>query len=447
MTESPWQPFGPVRRRADALFVKINDDSWLGYTQNTQWQSLLLDGPTKTIATGSMQGNDFPGAYYFDGHSRRQFIAWVTGPAPAVDWRRLRFEVRMEEPRIGESAKRRIGEFPSPVADSPLAGSGEGEGGEGGFIFGVFARTAEALPPELNFEVISCPRASVPDPWQALRVLIDTSFEHWPLPAVEGEAPDWTAMAEQTLADLGTTRCQISVAGPGPLPARTGVSANRRAGDVRNESLAASPIRPLADSSSGGVPSEIGYTAYAIGTGHLRSVPQPHLELFVQTDLALSLTRYAQASGNTAAGAEAGRLRQLLRRFFNPENGFLENHYPPADFTLMDFSSVWPPPDAGAGPRRVFNSWYQLHNLHRVLETARISGDAELAELGWRALETASRFVRSMQYLLPIWADWAPLERNGETANGREARRELIHSEGPQWGRAWRRGRRGRGRR
>ncbi len=126
--------------------------------------------------------------------------------------------------------------------------------------FGLFASTAEALPAELTLQALQRPRQTVPDPWEALQVLIDTSFQFWPLPPLVGTAPDWAATARQTFADLLKPISQITVKG------------------VR------------------------GYNAYAL-TGEKRGAPQPYLELFVQLDLALSLARYARLTGDAALAA------------------------------------------------------------------------------------------------------------------------------------------------
>ena len=324
-----WQPVTNLMRRDDALAVAVNRDTWLNYTQMTQWFSLLLDGPTKSIVTTLIQGNDFPGAYYFDWLTRSEYLLWASG---ARDWRKMRFEVRNED---GET------------------------------VLGLFARTCEPLSADTQLRALRRPRATIPTAWDALRTLVDESFVLYPLPPLGGPAPDWSAMARQTFADLARPDCRHEVNG-----AR-------------------------------------GYHAYVI-TGEKRGIAQPNLELFVQTDLALSLARYACTAGDFGVKAEADHLRGVLKRFFNSEERFLENFHPP-----RDFFGPWPEPEDGRRARRVFNNWYQFHNLHKVLAVAERSGDSELAAMGLAVLKTGGELVRRHHYLLPLFADWVNLESCG----------------------------------
>lgn len=325
---TPWQPVTDLTRSAHAWHLTVNQDSWLNYTQNTQWFSVLHTGPTRTITAGQHQGNDFPGAYYYDALSRQEFFLWATG---ATDWRRHRYEVR--------------------VAD-------------GHTHFGLYAVDGAALPAGVQLAALRRPATQVPDSWQALRIAIATAQAHWPLPPVSGPAPDWSALAQQTLRDLQRPDCHLEHAG------------------------------------------EKGYNAY-VRTGKGRGVPQPALELFVQTDIALSLARYGQATGHAAASAEARRLLPVLARFHNRDLHLLENNLPFASFATMEISGPqWPPVAPGRAPRRVLNSWYQFHTLHKVLEIAHRTGDATLRAAGLDTLGSAQRLMAAQAHLPPLFCDW-----------------------------------------
>jgi hypothetical protein len=339
-----WKNVDQIVRRDDALIVRLSQDTWLNYIQLTQWFSVFLSGPTKTISTTiHSQGNDFPGAYYYDRISQTETILWVSGPK---NWRKMRFEVRVEDDQT---------------------------------YFGLFASTAEPLPPGLVLQALQRPRQTVPDPWEALQILMDISFQFWPLPPMAETAPDWDAIARQTFDDLLKPICQITVNG------------------VR------------------------GYNAYAL-TGEKRGSPQPYLELFVQLDLALSLARYSRLTGDPAFIAEADYLRGLINYFYLPDEAMLDNHYPPRNFgdfgSWLEENSVnpgdpWPGPRPGQHRRRVQNSWYAFHNLHKALEIAWMSGDRELSEIGLRCVETGRRFAHAHKYLFPLFGDWANMEPCG----------------------------------
>jgi hypothetical protein len=153
MQPEPWIRVPDVRRRDDALFVEVNADTWLNYTQSSQFFSVFLDGPTKSVNPAlPIQGNDFPGAYYFDIKTLTETVFWVSG---SKDWRRMRYEVRMEGDRT---------------------------------VAGLFARSPGPLPADVQLHVLRRPRGTVPDPWEALRVLVDTAAAFWPLPAPQGAA-------------------------------------------------------------------------------------------------------------------------------------------------------------------------------------------------------------------------------------------------------------------
>ncbi len=112
-------------------------------------------------------------------------------------------------------------------------------------------------------------------------------------------------------------------------------------------------------------------------------------------------------------------MRGLIKYFYQPDEGISDNFYPSRNFgdydavldeNLMNQGDPWSAPHPGQRRRRVQNSWYSFHNLHKVLEIAWMSGDRELSEMGLKYLETGRRFAHAQNYLFPMFGDWANME-------------------------------------
>jgi len=329
MHEQNWVPVENVERQSHSQAVPLNESSWIDHTQGDQFLSVMVGGPTRSISTSPIQGNDFPGVYYFDSVSRTETILWAEGE---TDWRRMAFDLRHEEGRLW---------------------------------LGLFSRDHRSLPDGVHVAAHQRPRRQAPPtPIEALRILIDASFSLWPIGACESEAPDWSAMAQQTLSDLQRDDCRETVEG------------------VR------------------------GYTSYVVD-GSPRGIYRGTLELFAHTDIAYSLACYqfhAPAAQHAAIENALRELDPLWAHYIDGEHGVLENYYPPRNFGPADNPVLATGDEANTG--RAQNSWYQLHNLQKLLALARLRDHRELKRLALRATDRAGELARRYHDLWPLFSTW-----------------------------------------
>jgi hypothetical protein len=162
-----------ILRHRDRVVIEIHSQhghdpvNLMNYRQSTQWHEMLLAGPVPNFA--GVQGNSFPGIYYYHPESRTQWVVMVDGP---VDWRECKLGI---SPR---KAFLRKGVLELGLFSTGLVGQ------------------------DVNLKVSRSEIGDLPNEWQAIKTLAAESFALLPLPKPPDFTPDWTDLASRCLTAL-----------------------------------------------------------------------------------------------------------------------------------------------------------------------------------------------------------------------------------------------------
>jgi hypothetical protein len=278
------------------------------YLRNQQWREVFLRCPTRNAAGN--RGNNFPGFYYYDFHAGYEWVVVVDG---SVDWRTTVCERKVIQGRL------KIG-----VASS------------------------SDLPGSIHLKAWYGRRNSIPTKWEALKVLVEKSFELAPLPKPQQSEPDWLGLGQKVLSRLKDPRLQVTC---------------------------------------GGV---TGFVSMLEEGNHAYLGEHPTLELMCNASLAKSLLLAAGLPGLQEASALASPIVEtVIPRFYRTDLGVYANDYPSK---LTD-----------DGRPDVFETWYLLSNLDNVLQIVKATGDDRLKEQCQNCLNTIMSTARDVDYIFPLF--------------------------------------------
>lgn len=196
-------------------------------------------------------------------------------------------------------------------------------------------------------------RTHIPTVWEAQRSLIETVTPLLdPLPAAVEGTISWHAMAENTLRDLTSPDCWITLEG------------------------------------------QTGMRAYVRGSSALKRDEARGFELMTQLDVLYPLLVWRAATRSSAADAVIDKLLATLPLFARPEWDFVANGFPRREADgFMD-------------------TWYFLENaLIKLPWVAYLTGDNKLKAMFFSALAGARTLAHNTRYLFPLFADasdWQP---------------------------------------
>lgn len=210
---------------------------------------------------------------------------------------------------------------------------------------GIGIESSNELPESVQLKAWFGKRKSIPTKWEALRTLVEKSFDLLPLPIPKGPEPDWAKIAERCLQRLQDKQLLIT---------RSGVTGF------------------VSMLQSGGSASDL------------------TLELMCNASIARSLLLAKDLPGLGNAGHLVRSLiEDVIPRFFREELGVYVNDFPNKPTT--------------DGVRDVVETWYALYNLYVVLQIARWSNDQLLLYQSRRCLDAFTKIVHELDYFLPMF--------------------------------------------
>ncbi len=163
-------------KKANERVISLHEMTPLRFTQYQQWHEVLLAGPTHSVV--GIQGNDFPGLYYYNPTTQEEHIVMACGP---INWNKSELVRRLHEKNGKTYLEIAL------ISENQLSDDVQLE----------HWREKRHIAPEIKKDF----RDAMPSQWEALETLILKSFELSSLPK-PGKAHDWERTALQCLGAL-----------------------------------------------------------------------------------------------------------------------------------------------------------------------------------------------------------------------------------------------------
>lgn len=259
-------------KNSNERIIFLREISHLRFAQYQQWHEVLVGGPTKSAV--GVQGNDFPGLYYYDPSTQKEHVVMVHGE---INWNKSKLVRKVKE----KDGKNYL--TIALISEEELPGS----------VKLVHWEEKRPVSPGIQREF----RDAMPSQWEALDILISRSFELVSLPA-PGKHHDWERAALQCLDSLQQIK-------------------SKGTGDKKDMYVF---FKTFKSGGSSYHPIQIPETEFK-GTA----------ELICQVGLCSALLSYA-ASGPKEADSfqKLGlELANILPNFYDEKTQFFQNTYPP----------------------------------------------------------------------------------------------------------------------
>ncbi|HLO29142.1 MAG TPA: hypothetical protein VK249_08410 [Anaerolineales bacterium] len=304
-----------IRNEEFGRFIDLGPMPMINYVQHHQWREVFLAGPT--INSAGNCGNDFPGFYYYDPHGKHEWVIIVEGNP---NWQVTRCIRQCNRGRL------QIG-----------------------------ISSVQPLPKSVFLEVWHQACSETPTQWDALKILLDVSFQLLSLPVPRSDEPDWVNIAYRCLVALRSSRTQKKV---------------------------------------GGI---TGYGAI------VEDLSGAGLELLPNSSLAYSLLRASTIPKLKVAEVIGYRLiEEVIPAFFNSELKMFVND--------LDKNS------AQSG-KEVLETWYLLSNLEKVIGLVGLTQDKTLKGYALESLKRIVRLAKDLDYIFPMFINIRTANEYGQLLN------------------------------